>query len=282
VYLDLYKIDGTNNLDSNPCFGDPNTFPQFQEGLEIYKSHVKQLVNDNESKTFYKFGDGDYFFLKGQSVGSASPGKRALSVPYNQINHDKFISGAQLNDYYTCEIYPENISKFNEVIQKEISYPAEYAYGLVANRWFFKEFGGKIGILGASEKLYLIQELLRRQEYKDYLGIDDFNDYIHFPQKYACDDIDKVEEFVGSQLKESDSDIFLLGVGHSKSGILHKFKEYKNAVYMDVGASIDAIAGCINVNRPFVGDWTNYRLKDFDYSNIDYLKYSGKGKEIVL
>ena len=51
---------------------------------------------------------------------------------------------------------------------------------------------------------------------------------------------------------------------------------------MDVGASIDAIAGCININRPFVGDWTNYRLKDFDYSNIDYLKYSGKGKEIIL
>ena len=196
MYLDLYKIDGTNNLDSNPCFGDPNTFPQFQEGLEIFKSHMKQLVNDKESKTFYKFGDGDYYFLKGQSIGSASPGKRALSVPYDQIDHDKFINGAQLNDYYTCEIYPENISKFNEVIQKEISYPAEYAYGLVANRWFFKEFSGKIGIIGASEKLYLIQELLMRQEYKDYLGIDDFNDYIHFPQKYSCDDIDKVDEFV--------------------------------------------------------------------------------------
>ena len=72
--------------------------------------------------------------------------------------------------YLVIDNYPENISKFNEVIQKEISYPAEYAYGLVANRWFFKEFSGKIGILGASEKLYLIQELLKRQEYKDYLG----------------------------------------------------------------------------------------------------------------
>ena len=142
MYLDLYKIDGTTNLDPNPCFSNQNTFPQFQEGLGIFKSHMKQLVDDKESKTFYKFGDGDYYFLKGQSVGSASPGKRALSVPYNQINHDKFISGAQLNDYYTCEIYPENISKFNEVIQKDISYPAEYAYGLVANRWYFKEFSG--------------------------------------------------------------------------------------------------------------------------------------------
>ena len=282
MYLDKYKIEGTNNLDPHSCFGDPNTFPQFQEGLDIFKSHMKQLVDDKESKTFYKFGDGDYYFLKGESVGSASPGKRALSLPYNQINHEQFIKGAQLNDYYTCEIYPENISKFNEVIQREISYPAEYSYGLVANKWFFKEFGGKIGILGASEKLYLIQELLRRQEYKDYLGINDFNDYIHFPQKYACDDIDMVGEFIGNQLKESSSDIFLLGVGHAKSGVLHKFKDYKNAVYIDVGASIDAVAGCINTTRPFVGDWTNYRLKDFDYSNIDYLRYTGKGKEIIL
>ena len=55
MYLDLYKIEGTNNLDSNPCFSNSNTFPQFQEGLDIFKSHMKQLVNDKESKTFYKF-----------------------------------------------------------------------------------------------------------------------------------------------------------------------------------------------------------------------------------
>ena len=51
---------------------------------------------------------------------------------------------------------------------------------------------------------------------------------------------------------------------------------------MDVGAGIDNVAGCINVTRPFAGDWTNYRLKDYDYSNIDYLRYSGKGKHITL
>ena len=55
MYLDLYKIDGTTNLDPNPCFSNPGTFPQFQGGLDIFKSHMKQLVNDKESKTFYKF-----------------------------------------------------------------------------------------------------------------------------------------------------------------------------------------------------------------------------------
>ncbi len=285
MYLDLYKIEGTVNLDSNPCFTNPNTFPKFQEGLEIFKEHMTSLVFEDDSNmgvTFYKFGDGDYFFLKKQSFGSATPGQRALGVPYDEINHDEFVKGAQLNNFYTCEIYPENISKFGEVIQQDISYPAEYGYGLVANKWFFKQFSGKIGLIGASEKLSLIEELMGKQEYKDYLGIDGFNDYIHYPQKYACDDIDSVEKYVGEQLQNSTSKIFLLGIGHSKSAILHRLKKYTDSVFMDVGAGIDMIAGCINVKRPFAGDWTNYRIEGYDYTDIDYLNYSGEGKEIVL
>jgi len=278
----IYNIENTINLDTNPCFNSEDTYPDFQEDLIKFKTHLKQLVHDGSSKTFYKFGDGDYYFLTKQAVGSATPGNRALSLSYEDINHQEFIEGAKLNDYYTCEIYPENRKMFDDVISKSIDYPAEYGYGLVSNKWFFKEFSGKIGLIGASEKLYLIEELMKYDEYKEYLGLDYFVDYIHYPQKYACDDIDLVEEFVGNQLKESQSDIFLLGIGHSKSGILHKLKKYKDAVYMDVGAGIDNIAGCINIRRPYAGDWTNYRIKDYDYSRIDYLRYSGEGKEVIL
>jgi hypothetical protein len=283
MYLDAYRINGTINNDANPCFHNPNTFPDFQVKLEQFKNHLTELVDNKESKTFYKFGDGDYYFLKRVGVGSASPGKRALSKSYSDINHDEFVEGSKLNDYYTCEIYPENVSKFKEIIpNKSIDYPAEYGYGLVGNKWFFEKFNGKIGLIGASEKLYLTEELMQHDRYKEYLGLDNFNDYIHFPQKYACDDIKMVEEFVGNQLKQSDSDIFLLGIGHAKSAILHRFKKYTNAIFMDVGAGIDMIAGCINVNRPYAGDWTNYRLNNYDYSKIDYLKYTGAGKEVVL
>jgi len=73
-----------------------------------------------------------------------------------------------------------------------------------------------------------------------------------------------------------------LGIGHSKSAILHRLKKYTNSVFMDVGAGIDMIAGCINITRPYAGDWVNYRINDYDYSNIDYLKYSGEGKEVIL
>ena len=64
MYLEQYKIQGTINHDQNPCFNNSNTFPNFQEKLEEFKSLLKVLVAAGESKTFYKFGDGDYFFLK--------------------------------------------------------------------------------------------------------------------------------------------------------------------------------------------------------------------------
>ena len=170
---------------------------------------------------------------------------------------------------------------FHEVINNEIDYPAEYGYGLVANKWFFENFKGRIGLLGASEKLNIIKELLQYKEYQDYLGLESFTDYIHFPQKYAADDIELVEQFIGDQLKNSTADIFLLGIGHAKSGVLHTFKKYKPAVYLDVGAGIDMLAGCVNTKRPFAGNWKNFRLSNYDYSQIDYLNYN-RGNEKYL
>jgi len=281
MYLDIYKINNTLNLDENECFHDEKTYPNFQNDLQNFKTHITRLVNNKESATFYKFGDGDYRFLLKEHVGSAMPGKRALSKSYDEIDHTAFIEGAQKCDYYTCEIYPRNRNMFRSVISRPIDYPAEYGYGLIANKWFFERFAGRIGLLGASEKLYLIEELMTHKKYQNYLGLESFTDYIHFPQKYAADDIKLVEEFVGKQLKKSRADIFLLGIGHAKSALLHTFKKYKSAVYLDVGTGIDMIAGCMNTGRPYAGNWKNFRLSDYDYSEIDYLKYNG-ANEVLL
>ena len=258
MYLDKYKIEGTVNLDPNPCFGDPNSYPNFQEKLEEFKDLLVNLVDNNESKTFYKFGDGDYYFLKKEGVGSAAPGRRALSKSYELIDHDAFVEGSKKCDYYTCEIYPENISRFKEVIPDiEIDYPAEYGYGLVANRWILQEFSGKIGLIGANTKMNIIQNIIEAPQYQEYLGLEKFEDYISIPQLFACDDIDATEKMVGEQLEKSTSKIFLMGIGHVKSGLIHRLKKYTDAVFLDVGASIDALAGIIDIDRPYVGDWTN-------------------------
>ena len=283
MYLDQYKIEGTINNDQNPCFHDETTYPKFQEELEEFKHLLIELVYLNEPKTFYKFGDGDYYFLNKIPTGSATPGRRALSKSYDEINHDAFVKGAQECDYYTCEIYPENRVNYLDVIQRRIDYPAEFGYGLVANKWLLKTFAGQIGLIGAGAKLNIIKNLMEAPQYQEYLGLEKFEDYISLPQKFACDDLEATEKMVASQLVKSTSKIFLMGMGHVKSGLIHRLSKYRNAVFLDVGASIDALAGIIDVDRPYAGDWTNYQIDDVQlYKGIDFLAYEGKGKHIVL
>ena len=279
----MYKIEGTINNDQNDCFHDETTYPKFQEELEEFKHLLIELVYLNEPKTFYKFGDGDYYFLNKIPTGSATPGRRALSKSYDEINHDAFVKGAQECDYYTCEIYPENRVNFIDVIQRRIDYPAEFGYGLVANKWLLKTFAGQIGLIGAGSKLNIIKHLMEAPQYQEYLGLEKFEDYISLPQKFACDDLEATEKMVASQLMKSTSKIFLMGMGHVKSGLIPRLKKYRNAVFLDVGASIDALAGIIDVDRPYAGDWTNYQIDDVQlYKGIDFLAYEGKGKHLVL
>ena len=283
MYLDEYKIEGTVNNDQNPCFHNPDTYPEFQKKLEEFKKLLVELVDNNESKTFYKFGDGDYYFLQKMPVGSATPGRRALSKSYESIGHERFVEGAQLCDYYTCEIYPENIAHYKEVIQRDIDFPAEYGYGLVTNKWLLQTFAGKIGLIGANTKMNIIQNIMEAPQYQEYLGLEKFEDYISLPQKFACDDLDATEKMVGEQLEKSTSKIFLMGMGHVKSGLIHRLKKYSEAVFFDVGASIDAIAGVIDTDRPYAGDWTNYQIDEPSlYEGVDLLAYEGKGKHITL
>ena len=281
--IEQYKIEGTINNDQNPCFLDETTYPKFQEELEKFKHLLIELVYLKEPKTFYKFGDGDYYFLNKIPTGSATPGRRALSKSYDEINHDAFVKGAQECDYYTCEIYPENRVNFIDVIQRRIDFPAEFGYGLVANKWLLKTFAGQIGLIGAGAKLNIIKNLMEAPQYQEYLGLEKFEDYISLPQKFACDDLEATEKMVASQLMKSTSNIFLMGMGHVKSGLIHRLSKYRNAVFLDVGASIDALAGIIDVDRPYAGDWTNYQIDDVQlYKGIDFLAYEGKGKHLVL
>ena len=79
-YLDKYKIEGSINIDDNPCFNHELSYENFQEDMDTFKDLLIGAVrNGNKPLTFYKFGDGDFYFLQGVPFGSASPGKRALS-----------------------------------------------------------------------------------------------------------------------------------------------------------------------------------------------------------
>ena len=106
---------------------------------------------------------------------------------------------------------------------------------------------------------------------------------IRIPQKFACDDLDETIRAISQQISTSDSSVFLFGVGHVKSGIIGHLKEMKNAVFIDIGSGIDALAGVIDVRRPYFGKWINFEVPNVEaYSNIDWLQVQNRGNQFFL
>jgi hypothetical protein len=244
---------------------------------------IVDLVENNKSATFIHHGDGDYYFLTKTPKGSAKPGKRSVGKSYESLDIQPFVEGFGKNTFICLETFePRNIELYNKLFKMKPDFPTEYLYASVFNKWFFNAFQGKIGLIGAKPKLEIIQALLQHKEYQDYLGIDMFEDYIYIPQKFACDDLEKTTSIIEEQLKTSTSNIFLVGVGHVKSGVLHRLPEFKNAVYIDVGSGIDGIAGLIDRYRPYAFGWTNYRMRDYDYSGVDMLQWVPDGTEVDI
>ena len=274
MYNNRYDLDGCKNTDAN---ANKLFCENFYDGYDYFKKLLVDMVNTNQSATFYKFSDGEFLFMNGTSMGSTSAGTRDTKVGANKVDLNPFRDGVVKNDYFMVESYSEAHKMWNQAFpNKEFNVAAEWVYGLVANRWFFKTFKGQIGLVGAQEKLELIQELLGYKEYRDYLGIDKFEDYITIPQKYACDDIEATDRLVKEQLKNAKSKIFLEGIGHAKQALLWRMKEYHPAVYISVGSGICALAGVQDcIGRPYFADWENYRIKDYDYNKIDIWRNTG-------
>ena len=281
-----YDIEGTSNvLDVRYANGELS-YPTFQEDLIEFKNLIIQLEKDKKGTSFVHFGDGDYFFLQKKAVGSATPGKRALSIPYNKFDIIPFRKGWLKADYHCVEHLNNNEQKLHELYPGQKTIATEFLYGLTMNRWFFTQFKGKIGLIGACEKLDIIKELMKYPEYQNYLGLEQFNDYINIPQKFACDNIDNTVNMVKTQLENSNPEtfIFLYGVGHVKSGLIHHLPKIKNAIYLDIGAGIDALAGLIDPYRPYTNNWINYQMKEYNYGKIDLLQYSSsndKNRKVI-
>ena len=276
-----YHIINTTFINHDDVYDNPDAYPDFQHKLEAFKDLITSNNKGNIAKTYFKFGDGDYYFLKKESFGSASPGRRALRKPYYLIPHKKFVKGSLLNDYYLARIEKPQQEMFKNLFKKEMDFPSEFVYGLTSNKWFLSEFSDDIGLIGADKKIELIQMLMEKDEYKNYLQLDNFSDYISIPQKFAVDKIKLIERQVKKKLENSSSKIFLIGVGHVKSGLLHQLSKYTNAQFIDIGVGIDAIAGIVNNERPYFGNWNNYRIKDSKiYEEIDFLINKNKIQNI--
>lgn len=270
----------TRNLDDSFISQESNS----SRAYESWKASIKKEIDVNSNFVALKFGDGDNYFLRRQEVGSAEPGKRALSVAYSEIDMKPFETGFELTDYIACESIPANLSNLSELRSgKGPDFPAEFLYASVANRWLTKTFGGHLGLIGGSEKIDLIERLLEHDSYRAYLGISSEVKLIRIPQKFACDDLSRTIELLINQLDEAGNRTYLMGIGHVKFGLVDVLKCYKNSQFLDIGSGIDALAGVIDVRRPYFADWTNFRFTNKDiYSEIDLLQATNFGKSLLI
>lgn len=243
-----------------------------------FKLLVKAHLKNHECRTFLHFGDGDYYFLTKQSIGSAATGKRAISIPYEDFNIQPFLDGVYRNDYICIE-ENECRDNFLKLYPKNIDFDLSIIYKLMAKKWFLQF--EKVGLIGASPKIQLIKELMKHKQYQDYLGISEF-EYMVVPQKFTCDNLGETEKIIAGQLAHSKSDLILFGIGHVKTGLAWRFKHYYNAVYIDVGAGIDMLAGIYDYERPFGKHWTNYRLKGYDYNQLDLMYFKERSNDVWL
>ena len=121
----LFKISNTEYLNPPNEYNFIETYPTFQNKLNQFKLNLKKNLKTNNYVTYYKFGDGDYYFLIKITTGSAKPGIRALKKTYDKLDLEPFINGFRLNDNFACLITKNNITKFNEMIPAGPNYPSE-------------------------------------------------------------------------------------------------------------------------------------------------------------
>lgn len=270
--LELYNIEGTVDINQNrkdKNYQNPNVWPLYQEDFKKFKDYI---LNDKNPKVLLRVYDGEFWFLKKRKVGNV--GKRHVSrdltdefiKPFydNSLKCDKFSShltvmpGGGMHKLYK-EAYDN----------KKIDYPMEFHYAIVLNKWIFKNFKNKIGLIGGEEKIKVIKELMKYEKYKNYLGIDYFTDYISVPEKLSCDNPKILEKNIQKKLSNAKGKIFLYGIGISKLYLAYKFKEFHPAIYIDAGGSLSALSGFITKNRPYAAHWKNFRIKNYNYSKID-------------
>lgn len=274
--LELYCIEGTSNICdreiNGPEYNTPTTWPTFQKDWIDLKQNIINYVSSNKSMLYLRIFDGEFHFLEGRKVGNV--GRRHCSLPLTPAFLEKFRDGFLKADVVSTQLYANEMSKYNRLFpSRPFDIPMELIYCLVATRWIFKQFPNQIALIGGSEKMKIIQELMKYSEYREYLGTDTFTDYISVPERFTCDNTENIFNSIKSQIESSKAKIFLFGIGIGKLAIAHHFKEVSNAVFIDVGCGISALAGTTSVERPYFGSWINFRLKGWNYGAMDPIDF---------
>lgn len=269
----LYFIENTSNKEdeqlNGPEYNNPNFYPNFQKDITKFKNNLIELNINKKGYVVMRVYDGEFHFLNKKVVGNGP--KRHYSKPLTDDFVEPFKNGCYKVDILSCQLNIGMLKVFNNIFPnpKPRFIPMDIIYGLLANKWILSTFKNKIALIGGNEKLNVIKELMKYQEYKDYVCNDYFVDYISVPERFSCDNTDSLINELGEKIKNSNAEIFLYGIGISKMAMAYKFKNYKNALFIDIGCGMSGLAGTVETDRPYFGSWINYRMKNFDYSKVD-------------
>ena len=269
----LYFIEDTSNKEIEQLNGieynDPNFYPNFQIDINWLKNILIEKNENRESYIIMRVYDGEFLFLN-MIVGGNGP-KRHYSKPLTKEFIKPFLDGCYQVDILSCQLNINMLKKFHNIIPnpKPKFIPMDIIYGLFANKWILSTFKHKIALIGGNEKMNIIQELMKHEEYQKYVSNDYFIDYISVPERFSCDNTDVLIEHLGTEIKNSKAEVFLFGIGISKMAMAYKFKNYKNALFIDIGCGMSGLAGTVETDRPYFGNWVNYCIKTYDYSKID-------------
>ena len=342
-----YYIQGlnTDNVNHKKYFLKPGLYYQsLQAAFLRLAQTILALSRQRKGASILRASDGDYFFIRGIGIGSAKPGRRALTKPYDEINLPLFRRLFWQNDIITVsvekpmhrawkkfifyELADQVLRKFKfkirgheafKVIQHVLDpilsplatnpgflniiswlyarkkgpgywqksqqivdktyMPMEAVYALLASKWLLRNFKNQIGIITGGPKLALIQKLMGYQEYRQYIETDSFTDYLEIPQIGAADNLEQLAERLGQRVAQSQAKVFLVAAGSSKIGLMPLLKAYSDAIFIDAGAGVDALAGIISQDRPYFADWVNFRLRHYDYSDVDFMDQGNPARE---
>jgi hypothetical protein len=280
---ELYFIEDTKNIEPEQLNGieycDPNFYPNFQIKIEWLKNLLINYFNDKNSLVILRVYDGEFHFLKQNVIGNGPT--RHYTKPLTSEFIEPFKQGCYKVDLISVQLNITQLSIYNSIFpDRPMDFPMDIIYGLIANRWLLKTFKNKIGLIGGLEKLKLIKNLMGYEEYRNYIGNDYFLDYIPVPEKFSCDNTEQLIQNIGESLQKSSASVFLFGIGISKMAIAWKFKHYKNAIFIDIGCGMSALAGTCGIDRPYFGSWTNYRVKNYDYNKVDSMDFNEKNGNV--
>ena len=189
-------------------------------------------------------------------MGTAKPGMRD-TYKYKILNpSNKYLKNVTKKRllFILLQFFPE----FKESFDRTPDYLAEYVYGLVANKWFLKIC--KID-LSVQKLRHIISDLMQSQQYQEYLNIEKFETYITIPQVYALSKSNLYIKTLENKFKKVMPKYFYRYWSFTEY-IVTQIKSLFKKTFNCVGIGLDAISGCVNINRPYFGAWTNYRLKN--------------------